>query len=86
MRYIIKYMDSSLVDMALIKEYLSKFYESTWLKIAGEIEHHIGFIQEIPYEFPFYPGSEICRKLVAGDYIVLCKIIEESRTVEVHAI
>jgi plasmid stabilization system protein ParE len=86
MGYEIKYMDSSLADMVIIKEYLSQFYESTWLKTAGEIEYHVGFLQEIPYGFPLYPGSETYRKLVAGDYIVLYRIIEEKHIVEVHAI
>ena len=60
MGYEIKYMDSSLADMVIIKEY--------------------------PYGFPLYPGSETYRKLVAGDYIVLYRVIEEKRIVEVHAI
>jgi plasmid stabilization system protein ParE len=85
-QYEIKYMDSSLFDMAVIKEYLSQFYETTWIKTAGEIERHIGFLKEIPYGFPLYPGSETYRKLVAGDYIVFYKIIEEGHIVEVHAI
>jgi plasmid stabilization system protein ParE len=86
MGYEIKYMDSSLADMVIIKEYLSQFYESTWLKTAGKIECHIRFLQEIPYGFPLYPGSETYRKLVAGEYIVLYKINEEKHIVEVHAI
>jgi hypothetical protein len=36
MGYEIKYMDSSLADMVIIKEYLSQFYESTWHKIAAK--------------------------------------------------
>jgi mRNA-degrading endonuclease RelE of RelBE toxin-antitoxin system len=79
-------MDSSLLDMAVIKEYQSQYYENTWIKTAGEIEHHIGFLKEIPYGFPLYPGSETYRKLTAGDYIVLYKVIEEKHIVEVHAI
>jgi len=86
MRYRIKYMDSSLIDMAVIKKYLSQYYESTWLKVAGEIEYHTGFLREIPYGFPLYPGSGTYRKLVAGDYIVLYKIIEQNHIVEIHAI
>jgi len=86
MGYEIKYMDSSLADMVIIKEYLSQFFESTWLKTADEIEYHVGFLQKIPYGFPLYPGSETYRKLVAGDYIVLYRIIDEKHIVEVHAI
>ena len=86
MRYAIKYMDSSLIDMAAIKEYLSQYSESAWLKAAGEIERHIGFLQEIPYAFPLYYGSDTYRKLVAGDYIVLYKIIGQDHIAEVHAI
>jgi len=86
MQYKIKYMDSSLSDMATIKEYVSKFYESTWLKTVEEIEDHIGYLSEIPYGFPLYPGSETHRKLVAGHYIVLYKVIEEDHIVEIHAI
>ena len=86
MEYVVKYMDSALIDMIAIKEYLSQFYESTWLKVAEEIERHISFLQEIPYGFPTYPGSDTYRKLAAGDYIVLYKVIEQSHIVEVHAI
>ena len=86
MGYEIKYMDSSLADMVIIKEYLSQFYESTWLKTAEKIEYHVGFLQEIPYGFPLYPGNETYRKLVAGDYIVLYRINEKKHIVEVHAI
>ena len=86
MGYRIKYMDSSLIDLAVIKEYLSQYCESAWLKVAEEIKRHTGFLQEIPYGFPLYPGSDIYRKLAAGDYIVLYKIAEQSRIVEVHAI
>ena len=80
------YIDSSLADMMIIKEYLSQFYESTWLKTASVIEHHVGFLQEVLYAFPLYPNSETYRKLVAGDYIVLYRIIEDKHIVEVHAI
>ena len=86
MGYRIEYMDSALIDMAVIKEFLSQYYESTWRNTAGNIERHIGFLQEIPYGFPLYPGSDTYRKLVAGDYIVLFKIIEQSSIVEIHAI
>jgi len=86
MEYRLKYMDSVLSDMALIKEYLSQFHESTWLKTVSEIEHHIGFLREIPYGFPLYPGNGAYRKLTAGDYIVLYKIIDEKHMVEIHAI
>ena len=85
-QYEIKYMDSSLADMIIIKEYLSQYYDSTWSKAAEEIMHHITFLKEIPYAFPLYPGSEAYRKLVAGDYLVLYKVFEENHTVEVHAI
>jgi len=86
MRYSIKYMDSALDDMAAIKEYLCRYYQSTWPKVAENIEHHIGYLQEIPHGFPLFPGSETYRKLVAGDYIVLYKVVEESLAVQVHAI
>jgi len=86
MGYEVKYMDSSLADMVIIKEYLSHFYQSTWLKTVEEIEYHIGFLHAIPYGFPLYPGSETYRKLVAGDYIVLYRIDEETHIVEIHAI
>jgi len=39
MGYEIKYMDSSLADMVIIKEYLSQFYESTWLKTVSELAY-----------------------------------------------
>ena len=86
MRYEIKYMDSALLDMALIKEYLSWYNAPAWPKAAENIERHIGFLREIPYGFPLYPGSEAYRKLVAEDYIMLYKVVEESLTVQVHAI
>ncbi|MCL2857425.1 MAG: type II toxin-antitoxin system RelE/ParE family toxin [Oscillospiraceae bacterium] len=86
MRYDIKYMDSALVDMAVIKEYLPQYHESTWVKVARDVEHHIGFLRDIPHGFPLFPGSDSYRKLVAGDYIVLYKVVEESLTVQVHAI
>ena len=84
--YTIKYMDSSLVDMAAIKAYLSQYSESAWQKVAKETERHIGFLREIPYGLPLYPGSNAYRKLAAGDYIVLYKIVEQACVVEVHAI
>ncbi|MCL2426768.1 MAG: type II toxin-antitoxin system RelE/ParE family toxin [Oscillospiraceae bacterium] len=86
MQYEIKYMDSSLADMVIIKEYLSNYYDSTWSNTAEEIMRHIAFLKEIPHAFPFYPESETYRKLVAGDYLVLYKVFEENHTVEVHAI
>ena len=86
MRYELKYMDSALIDMAIIKEYLSLYYESTWFKVAREIEYHIGFLREIPFGFPLYDGSETYRKLVAGDYIVFYKVIEQNHIVEIHTI
>ena len=86
MGYNITYMDSSLIDMALIKEYLSQYYESTWQKTAEDIERHISLLKDMPYGFPLYPGSETYRKLVVGDYIVLYKIIEQHKIIKVHAI
>ena len=84
MQYDIQYMDSVFDDLALIKRY--QFYDSTWPRVADEIEHHIGFLREIPRGFPLYPGSESYRKLVAGDYIVLYKVFDERHVVEIHAI
>ena len=86
MEYDIQYMDSVFDDLAVIKRYLSQFYEFTWPKTASEIEHHIAFLREIPRGFPLYPGSETYHKLVAGDYIVLYKVFDERRVVEIHAI
>jgi plasmid stabilization system protein ParE len=79
-------MDSSLEDMASIKKYLSQFYESTWPKTSIEIKGHIKHLEETPFAFPLYAGSKAYRKLVAGNYIVLYRIIEENHVVEIHAI
>ncbi len=86
MRYDIKYMDSSLGDMASIKKYLSQFYSSTWTKAHTDIKRHISFLEKNPHGFPFYQDSGIYRKLVAGNYIVLYKINDEENKVEVHAV
>ncbi|MCL2222764.1 MAG: type II toxin-antitoxin system RelE/ParE family toxin [Oscillospiraceae bacterium] len=86
MRYKIKYMDSSLYDMANIKEYLSQFYASSWVKVMSAIEHRAELLKDMPYSFPLYPGNAIYRKLVVGNYIVLYRIIEKDHIVEIHAI
>ena len=86
MSYRVKYMDSTLSDMATIKEYLSQFYASTWQKVAEEIKKSAKILEALPYSFPFYNDSEEYRMIVVGNYIVLYKIIEDTNVVEIHAI
>ena len=59
MGYNITYMDSSLIDMAVIKEYLSQYYESTWQKTAESIESHISTTILACYSITEKPKSAI---------------------------
>ena len=86
MSHRIKYMPRAKADLTRIGVYLSQYYRSTAKKFFTLLTEKIKRLKEFPYSCPIYEDAPNFRKLVVSDYIVLYKVIEDTKTVEVHRI
>jgi addiction module RelE/StbE family toxin len=73
-------------DKNEIKIYLSGFYPDTPKRFTSLLKKHISGLKENPYTYPIYPENPDYRRMVVDNYIVLYKIIEESRKIEISRI
>ena len=74
-----------------IYDYISKYLKEPIIanRIMNKIEQKIFNLKENPYiyvEVPTKPRKEIYRKMVVDNYIVLYKIDEELKQVNIHSI
>ena len=73
-------------DKNEIKRYLSKFYPMTPKRFTKDLRKHISNLKENPYMYPVYLENQDYRRLVVENYIVLYKVFEEVKEIEVSRI
>jgi len=73
-------------DKNEIKKYLSKFYPDTPKRFTAALRKHIDNLKQNPYMYPVYPENPDYRRMLVDNYIVLYKIIEEAKKVEIFRI
>jgi len=83
LKYIVKFLSLAIEDKREIKAYLSRFYPETPKRFTASIKKHISNLKENPYIYPVYPENQNYRRMIVDNYIVLYRIIEEEKKVDI---
>ena len=83
MSYEIQYLPLAEQDLEDIAFYLSQFYPSTLKKFMNMLEKHISNLQDMPHMGTQYGDY---HKLVALDYLVFYKILEEQNLIKIYRV
>ncbi|MCL2109431.1 MAG: type II toxin-antitoxin system RelE/ParE family toxin [Oscillospiraceae bacterium] len=86
MKYNIKLSHDADRDYLRVKHYLSQFYENTFNKFFVKFEKLKTMLTEHPRAYPVYEYLPEYRRAVLDNYIVLYKLDEQARMVEIHRI
>ena len=80
MKYKVVYLDSSLFDLADIKQYLDQHSEMAWFNLIDKMETQIGNLSKFPYIGVIYKKY---RRLVCDGYLVFYKVDKKREVVEI---
>ena len=83
MKYRAIFLILAIKDKQEIKKYLSKFYPTTPKRFTTELKKHVSNLKENPYMYPVYNENPDYRRMLVENYIVLYKILEEVKKVEI---
>ena len=86
MKFKTSFSPHSKKDKVEIKSYLSRFYPTTPKRFTTALKKHVSNLKENPYMYPVYPENPDYRRMVVGNYIVLYKIFEELKKIEISRI
>ena len=86
MKYRIKYLSETVTDLADIRAYLIRYYESTVRKFFALLKEKTARLKEFPYSCPIFEDDPDYRKLVVGNYLVFYIVNENDKTIEIHRI
>jgi len=73
-------------DKNEIKRYLSKFYLETPKRFTTALKKQIGQLKKNPYMYPIYQENPDYRRMIVDNYIVMYKIVEEVKKIEISRI
>ena len=80
MKYKVVYLDSSLFDLADIKQYLDQHSEMAWYNLIDKLEKQIGNLSKFPDIGVIYKKH---RRLVCDGYLVFYKADKKRAVVEI---
>ena len=80
MDYKIKYLETSLIDMMEIKQYLDQYSEKAWVALVDNFEKQIDALRAFPLMGSPYKKY---RRLICGDYIAFYRVDKNNETVEI---
>ena len=83
MKYNANFLSLAIEDKKEIKAYLSKFYPETPKRFTVSLKKHISNLKENPYMYPVYSENQNYRRMIVDKYIVLYRIIEEEKKVDI---
>ena len=86
MKYAIDYIKSAKTDVSEIQSNLSQYYPSTPLKFLKALKKNIEILSENPLMYPVYEWNQSYRKMPMRDYLVFYKVLEETKTIEIHRV
>jgi len=86
MGYKIEYSDFVESDLIEISDYLSGFYEKTLERFLYAYDKRILALADNPYLYRVCLQNSAYRRAIISDYVVIYKVIEESKTVEVYRV
>jgi len=77
---------SAKEDKNEIKRYLSQFYPETPRRFTTTLKKQIAQLKQNPYMYPVYQENSDYRRMIVDNYIVMYKIIEEEKKIEISRI
>jgi len=83
LKYNANFLSLAIEDKKEIKAYLSKFYPETPKRFTVSLKKHISNLKENPYMYPVYSENQNYRRMIVDKYIVLYRIIEEEKKVDI---
>jgi len=86
MRYEAEYIISARIDVAEIRNNLSRYYPSTPKKFLKALKKNIEILRDNPLLYPVYEWNPAYRKMPVLDFVVFYKVFDEKRTVEIHRV
>lgn len=86
MKFDVRFSPHAKEDKIEIKSYLSKFYPTTPKRFTAALKKHISDLKENPFVYPLYIENPNYRRMVVDNYIVLYKISEEFKEIEIFRI
>ena len=86
MRYTVRYLETVRRDREAIKAYLSQYSTTAAMRLFEKIRNKMELVKSNPYMHKSYEGRPQFRRMVIEDYLIFYKVIETSKTIEVHHI
>ena len=86
MMYKIKYLETIRRDREAIKAYLGQYSTTATKRLFDKVKVKMELVKANPYMYESYKRRPKFRRIVVEDYLVFYKVIEESKTIEVHHI
>ena len=86
MKYTVRFSPFAKEDKKEIKTYLSKFYPRTPQRFTVLLKKHITYLKDNPYVYSEYPENMNYRRMLVGNYVVLYKINDAEKQVDVYRI
>jgi len=83
LKYKTKFLSLAIEDKEEVKQYLSQFYPSTYRKFTGALKIKLTNLKENPYMYAIYPENPNYRHIIVGNYLLLYRIIENDKKVEI---
>jgi addiction module RelE/StbE family toxin len=86
LKYIAIFSILAKEDKNEIKRYLSQFYSETPKRFTTALKKQIVQLKQNPYMYPVYQENPDYRRMIVDNYIVMYKIIEEEKKIEISRI
>jgi len=83
LKYNVKFLSLAIEDKKEINAYLSKYYPNTPERFTATLKKHISNLKENPYMYAIYPEKPEYRRMLVDNYIVLYRVIEAEKNVDV---
>ena len=86
MKYKMVFLPEARADSEEIRQYLSRFHESTVRDFFALLKKRINALKSNPFIAQQYVERPSYRRLVVKDYLVFYKVNEGEKLIEVHRI
>jgi len=86
LKFTVSYSPHAKKDKIEIKSYLSKFYPTTPKRFTTALKKQVSNLKENPNMYPVYLENPEYRRMIVDNYIVLYKISETVKNIEIYRI
>ena len=84
--YKILYIEIAKNNLKIIKKHLDSVDRRLTIKILCEISERILSLKDMPLRYPKYIDNPNYRWTGVKNYMIFYKVIEETKTIEIHRI